>query len=124
MSKKIIRSKKIVVGYGRVSSAEQANSGLSLNMQREQCEQKAIKDGYTFVYFEDAGKTGSNTHRKGLRAMLKYVKEHRNEVAYVIVWKLDRLSRCLDDFFVEILRPLKKFVCNFSTILENYDDIS
>ena len=30
--------KKIVVGYGRVSSAEQASSGLSLDMQREQCE--------------------------------------------------------------------------------------
>lgn len=124
MSKKIIRSKKIVVGYGRVSSAEQANSGLSLNMQREQCEQKATKDGYTFVYFEDAGKTGSNTNRKGLRAMLKYVKEHRNEVAYVIVWKLDRLSRCLDDFFVEILRPLKKYGCTIASIMENFDDIS
>lgn len=124
MSKKVIRSKKIVVGYGRVSSAEQANSGLSLNMQREQCEQKATKDGYTFVYFEDAGKTGSNTNRKGLRAMLKYVKEHRNEVAYVIVWKLDRLSRCLDDFFVEILRPLKKYGCTIASIMENFDDIS
>ena len=37
--------KKIVVGYGRVSSAEQASSGLSLDMQREQCELKAKKNG-------------------------------------------------------------------------------
>ena len=115
--------KKIVVGYGRVSSAEQASSGLSLDMQREQCELKAKKNGYTFVYFEDAGKTGSNTDRKGLRAMLRYVKEHHNEVAYVCVWKLDRLSRCLEDFFAEILKPIKKCGCTIASIMENFDDI-
>lgn len=116
--------KTIVVGYGRVSSAEQASSGLSLDMQREQCELKAKKNGYTFVYFEDAGKTGSNTNRKGLKSMLRYVKEHRNEVAYVVVWKLDRLSRCLEDFFAEILKPIKKYGCTISSIMENFDDIS
>ena len=122
---KIVRSKKrIVVGYGRVSSAEQANSGLSLDMQRSECEKKAQKQGYEFVYFEDKGKTGSNTNRKGLRAMLKYVREHKNEVAYVIVWKLDRLSRCLEDFFAEILKPIKKYGCTIASIMENFDDIS
>lgn len=117
-------TKKIVVGYGRVSSAEQANSGLSLDMQRSECEKKAQKQGYEFVYFEDKGKTGSNTNRKGLRAMLKYVREHKNEVAYVVVWKLDRLSRCLEDFFAEILKPIKKYGCTIASIMENFDDIS
>lgn len=46
---------------------------------------------------------------KGIRAMLKYVREHKNEIAYVVVWKLDRLSRCLEDFFAEILKPIKKY---------------
>ena len=86
------KGRKIVVGYGRVSSAEQASSRLSLDMQREQCECKAKKSGCEFVYFEDRGKTGSNMNRKGIRDMLRYIKEHRNEVAYVVVWKLDRLS--------------------------------
>lgn len=122
MSKKISK-KKIVVGYGRVSSAEQASSGYSLEMQQELCKNKATSQGYNFVYFEDAGKTGSNTNRKGLKAMLKYVKEHRNEVAYVIVWKLDRLSRCLEDFFAEILKPIKDSDCTIASIMENFDDI-
>lgn len=117
------QTKKIVVGYGRVSSAEQASSGLSLDMQREQCELKAKKNGCNFVYFEDAGKTGSNTDRKGLKSMLKYVKEHRHEVAYVVVWKLDRLSRCLEDFFAEILKPIKQCGCTIASIMENFDDI-
>lgn len=124
MAKNVRSNKRIVVGYGRVSSAEQANSGLSLDMQRSECEKKAQKQGYEFVYFEDKGKTGSNTNRKGLRAMLKYVREHKNEVAYVIVWKLDRLSRCLEDFFAEILKPIKKYGCTIASIMENFDDIS
>ena len=121
MTKKIGSKKRIVVGYGRVSSAEQANSGLSLDMQRSECEKKAQKQGYQFVYFEDKGKTGSNTNRKGLKAMLKYVREHKNEVAYVVVWKLDRLSRCLEDFFAEILKPIKKYGCTIASIMENFD---
>lgn len=124
MTKKIGSNKRIVVGYGRVSSAEQANSGLSLDMQRSECEKKAQKQGYQFVYFEDKGKTGSNTNRKGLRTMLKYVREHKNEIAYVVVWKLDRLSRCLEDFFAEILKPIKKYGCTIASIMENFDDIS
>lgn len=124
MTKKIGSNKRIVVGYGRVSSAEQVNSGLSLDMQRSECEKKAQKQGYQFVYFEDKGKTGSNTNRKGLRAMLKYVREHKNEIAYVVVWKLDRLSRCLEDFFAEILKPIKKYGCTIASIMENFDDIS
>lgn len=124
MTKKIGSNKRIVVGYGRVSSAEQANSGLSLDMQHSECEKKAQKQGYEFVYFEDKGKTGSNTNRKGLKAMLKYVKEHKNEVTYVVVWKLDRLSRCLEDFFAEILKPIKKYGCTIASIMENFDDIS
>ena len=71
-------SRKIVVGYGRVSSAEQASSGYSLEMQKELCKNKATAQGYSFVYFEDAGKTGSNTDRKGLKTMLKYVKDNRH----------------------------------------------
>ena len=55
--------------------------------------------------------------------MLRYVKEHRNDVAYLVVWKLDRLSRCLDDFFAEILKPVKKYGCTIASIMENFDDI-
>ncbi len=116
-------TRKTVVGYGRVSSAEQANGGHSLPMQRELLEKKAKSQGYTLVYFEDAGKTGSNTNRKGLKDMLRYVKDHKNEIAYVAVWKLDRLSRCLEDFFAEILKPIKKHGCTIASIMENFDDI-
>lgn len=123
MQKMKKQTKKIVVGYGRVSSAEQASSGYSLEMQEELCKNKATAQGYSFVYFEDAGKTGSNTDRKGLKSMLKYIKEHKHEVAYVVVWKLDRLSRCLEDFFAEILKPIKQCGCTIASIMENFDDI-
>ena len=40
MTKKIKSNRRIVVGYGRVSSAEQANSHLSLDMQKTECEKQ------------------------------------------------------------------------------------
>lgn len=58
--------RKIVVGYGRVSSKEQANSGLSLTMQREQCENKAKKDGYTFVTLSPQEKQALTLTEKSL----------------------------------------------------------
>ena len=91
--------KEIVAIYTRVSSAEQASSGLSLDMQKDECEKWAKAKNYNFVYFEDAGKTGANTNRQGLKNLLRYIKH--NKVKCVIVWKLDRLSRCQEDFLVK-----------------------
>ena len=110
-----------IVGYGRVSSAEQADSHLSLDMQKEHMEKYAKAKGCEFVYFEDPGKTGSNTNRKGLSACINFVKH--NKVKCVVVWKLDRLSRCQEDFFAEILKPIKKYGSTIASIQENFDDI-
>ena len=55
---KIKKSTEIVVGYGRVSSDEQATSGLSLNNQKEQC-QKTEMPRPGCACNSSAGKTGS-----------------------------------------------------------------
>ena len=113
--------KEIVAIYTRVSSAEQASSGLSLDMQKDECEKWAKAKNYNFVYFEDAGKTGASTNRQGLKNLLRYIKH--NKVKCVIVWKLDRLSRCQEDFFGEILKPIKNNDCTIASIMENFEDI-
>lgn len=112
---------ELIVGYGRVSSAEQADRHLSLDMQKEHMEKYAKAKGKKLVYFEDAGKTGANTNRKGLKNCLAFVKNHK--VKCVVVWKLDRLSRCQEDFFAEILKPIKKYGSTIASIQENFDDI-
>ena len=112
---------QIMAGYGRVSSQEQAESRLSLDMQKEFIEKYAKEKRCKLVYFEDAGKTGANTNRKGLKNLLAFVKH--NKVKCVVVWKLDRLSRCQEDFFAEILKPIKKYGSTIASITENFDDI-
>ena len=49
-----------VVGYIRVSTAEQADSGAGLEAQRAAIEAEALRRGWTLLRtFEDAGASGS-----------------------------------------------------------------
>lgn len=114
---------KIAVFYGRVSTEEQANHGYSLDMQKKQCEEWAKAHGYIITeYYIDAGKTGTNMNRKGIKDLLAYVR--KNKVDKVIVWKLDRLSRCTLDFYAGIMSILTKNNTTIATIVERIEDIN
>ena len=86
------------VGYVRVSTEEQAASGLGLAAQRELIEREASLRGWELLeILEDAGATGSTmAGRPGLEAALEAVSTGR--VHGLVVAKLDRLSRSLLDF--------------------------
>ncbi|WP_338020936.1 recombinase family protein [Rhodococcus sp. YH1] len=82
------------VAYLRVSTAEQAESGLGLGAQRAAIEAEAQRRGLTIVgWYEDAGVSGglAPSKRPGLRAALAAVRS--KEAAILIAAKLDRLSR-------------------------------
>ena len=86
-----------VVAYVRVSSGEQAASGLGMAAQRAAIEAEAGRRGWTIVAWrEDAGVSGKSLDRPGLSAALADVEEGR--AAALVVAKLDRLSRSLLDF--------------------------
>ena len=87
-----------VVGYIRVSTAEQADSGAGLEAQRAAIEAEALRRGWTLLRtFEDAGASGkSMTGRPGLQEALQAVE--RGDAQALVVAKLDRLSRSLLDF--------------------------
>lgn len=87
-----------VVGYIRVSTGEQAESGAGLAAQRATIEGEADRRGWQLVaVHEDAGISGkSMTGRAGLDAALLAVEGSEAEV--LVVAKLDRLSRSLLDF--------------------------
>ena len=56
---------KTAIIYARVSSARQADEGISMESQIEHGERKAIELGATITHiFRDDGKTGRN-HRAG-----------------------------------------------------------
>jgi DNA invertase Pin-like site-specific DNA recombinase len=85
-----------VVGYLRVSTDEQADSGLGLAAQKAAVSAEIERRGWVLVgFFEDA-LSGKSLQRPGLSAALEAVESGR--AGGVIVAKLDRLSRSLKDF--------------------------
>ena len=87
-----------LVGYVRVSTAEQADGGLSLAAQRERLAAYATAQGFDLVAVEeDAGLSGGlpPTKRPGLARALAAVADGRAEGLAVV--KLDRLSRSVPD---------------------------
>jgi len=85
-----------VVGYVRVSTEEQAESGSSMAVQR-----RKITD-YASVYglplsevIEDGGQSAKNMNRPGVQRILELIQ--KREVSTIIVHKLDRLTRSVRD---------------------------
>jgi DNA invertase Pin-like site-specific DNA recombinase len=91
------------VGYLRVSTAEQADSGAGLAAQRAAIETEATRRGWQLDnVFVDAAVSGKSiAGREGLDQALAAVKSGQADV--LLVSKLDRLSRSLLDF-AEIMR--------------------
>ena len=86
-----------VVAYLRVSTEEQADSGLGLAAQRATIEAAAAQRGWHIVaWHEDAGVSGKSLNRPGVSAALTDVESGR--AAALVVAKVDRLSRSLLDF--------------------------
>lgn len=87
-----------VIGYVRVSTAEQADSGAGLAAQRSAIEAEAERKGWILVtILEDAGVSGKSTKgRPGLEAALAIIEAGGAQA--LVVAKLDRLSRSIVDF--------------------------
>ena len=61
---------KIILGYSRVSSEEQAQHGISVDAQRTILEGYAAMTSSTIQIYEDAGYSGKNTNRPALQQLL------------------------------------------------------
>ena len=86
------------IGYVRVSTTEQSESGLGLEAQRQAIRAEAERQGWELVAIhEDAGASGkAMSGRTGLQNALQAVREQGDGV--LVVAKLDRLSRSMVDF--------------------------
>lgn len=85
-----------VIGYLRVSTEEQASSGLGLDAQRATIQAAAQARGWDVVWVEDAGHSAKTLKRPGIVQALAMLK--RGEASGLVVAKLDRLSRSVQDF--------------------------
>jgi DNA invertase Pin-like site-specific DNA recombinase len=86
-----------VIGYVRVSTADQAASGLGLDAQRRAIADEVDRRGWQLVdVVADEGATGKTLDRPGLHEALTAIAERRADT--LLVAKLDRVSRSVVDF--------------------------
>ena len=85
-----------VIGYLRVSTEEQGRSGLGLDAQRTVIEAQARARGWDVRWVADEAASAKSLHRPGMRLALAALQ--RGEAQAIVVAKLDRLSRSVQDF--------------------------
>jgi DNA invertase Pin-like site-specific DNA recombinase len=88
-----------VIGYIRVSTEEQAQSGAGLAAQRAAILEEAQRRGWNLVeIIEDAGYSAKDLKRPGILAALAALDRKTAKADTLVVAKVDRLSRSLLDF--------------------------
>lgn len=115
------KSKGIIVGYGRKSKEDKDAKGISLDNQQAQIEKYAKEKEYSFVYFEDNNKSGDNLNRPAFNKMVEYIKTHKVEC--IVVWKLDRITRNIEDYYGTIQPLLRKCNTTIASVDEGFYDV-
>ncbi|MBD2152616.1 recombinase family protein [Pseudanabaena sp. FACHB-1277] len=110
------------IGYIRVSTEMQANEGVSLEAQsakiRAYCE---LNDLELVEIVCDAGKSAKTTNREGLQKCLAMIAA--GEVAALVVYKLDRLSRKVLDT-LNLISEIESHGASLHSISEKLDTSS
>ena len=110
-------TKKGIIYY-RVSTEDQAQSGVSLEQQKNACLEYALKHDIEIVeLFHDDGVSAKTIERPGLKELLKYCVKNAKSLDCVIVYKIDRLSRNVNDY-TGILASLYKLKIKFISTTE------
>lgn len=106
-----------VVIYLRVSTEEQANSGLGLESQEARCRAWALANGFEIVaVFVDAGASAKTLRRPELEKALAALRPGRLLLAY----KIDRLTRSLMDFPL-LAERVEDAGAELATVEERFD---
>jgi DNA invertase Pin-like site-specific DNA recombinase len=95
-----------VIGYVRVSTEEQGTNGVGLEAQRQAITAECERRGWTLrELIEDRGYSAKNLRRGGIQSALTMLKTGDAEA--LVVAKLDRLSRSMQDF-TELMATAQK----------------
>ncbi len=89
--------KRRCVSYIRVSTAEQASHGHSIQAQQQMLRDYALGHEFEIVHEFVESESAFKPGRPEFKAMLTYLKRHR-DVAAVLCYKIDRLYRNMHDY--------------------------
>lgn len=106
--------------YLRASTIKQSEEGYSLEYQRDKLVGYAELKEWTIVEeYEDAGESGRTTNRPAFNRMVEDAKKNHFET--VLVYKLDRFSRSLQDL-LNVIKILQKHDVSVWSVTQSYDD--
>ena len=89
------------VVYCRVSTKEQAETGLSLDHQQAACREFCERQGWVVDrVFVERGESAKTADRPALRQMLNYCSQGQGRIERAVVYRLDRLARATHDHLV------------------------
>ncbi len=107
------------VGYVRVSTRDQSDSGASLSAQRAKVEAYAtLHDMELVEIIEDAGHSAKSLERPGMIRLLGLIR--RRAVGVVVVAKLDRITRSVRDLG-ELVETFKRSGVEFASVGDHID---
>ena len=96
MKGKGMNQERRVIGYVRVSTEEQSQSGAGLEAQRAAIRTECERNGWILSdIIEDQGISGKTLNRPGLQQALELLR--RGEASALVAAKLDRISRSTID---------------------------
>lgn len=103
--------------YCRVSSREQVE-GTSLESQESACRDYARRHNLTVQkVFVGQGESAKFADRPELLELLNYCKNRAHKVDMLLVWKIDRFARNVEDHFA-IKATLRKYAVNVVSVTE------
>jgi DNA invertase Pin-like site-specific DNA recombinase len=83
------------IAYARVSTEDQANNGVSLDLQEGRLRAYTEAKGWSLVQVVSEDASAKSLNRPGLQSLLDLVKS--GTVDALVVYKLDRLTRSVSD---------------------------
>lgn len=90
---------------------------LSIEGQIEQCKSQ-LRPNDSYKEYTDKGYSGKNTERPSLNELLKDIKD--GKIDGVIVYRLDRFSRNISDFY-NMYEIMRQHNCEFISVSEKFD---
>lgn len=113
---------KNAVIYCRVSTKEQVEEGNSLVTQEKHCREYAAKHNYIISnVFIEQGESAKTADRTELRKLLSFCAVKKNNIQAIIIYKIDRLSRNIDDYS-QIRLNLKRYGVEIKSTSEFFEN--
>lgn len=114
--------KKKAVIYCRVSTKEQVEEGNSLHTQEKICREYAVKYDYEICrVFIELGESAKTADRTELKKLLAFCMNKKERINAVIIYRIDRLSRQMEDYTF-IRSKLKQNNIEIKSTAEYFED--